>query len=298
VANLLVLIELVGERPHPGSLEALGQARRLATSLGATVYAVAPCAATPGYGDDDLIAVLSRHGADKVLLATAESYGGPPRWGTLGSLLLTVCHLLPPTLLLCATTDGARDFAPRVAARLGAALLADAWIDLQGDGLSLFDGSGDTACRLDGELEYPVVAMIPPGRYLPARGDEEAEVEMLEPRASDAPDFEEAGWEADRPLAVVLGSGPAAEQLAAALDGVTAGGNGSARLAVAIAAPAVAPAPTIEQALASAHAEAKVALGPGAVFCSTARYAVEGDPERLADELASAVATLATGERA
>lgn len=290
MANVLVLIELVGDRPHPGSIEALGQARRIGSSLGATVYALAPCAATPGYGEDDLIAVLSRHGADKVLLATAEAYRAPPRWGTHGPLVVAACAALPPMLLLVAATEGARDLAPRVAAHLGAALLADAWIDLVEDGLALFDGSGDAACRLDGDLEYPVVAMIPPGRYLPAHGDDEAEVEMLAPTAV-SPDFEELGCEDDRPLAVVIGSGPAAERLADALDGVTAARDGTARLAVAAVS-------AIEAALAGVRAETKVALGPGAIFCAAARYAVEGDPDRLAADLARAVDDLARAREA
>ena len=56
--------------------------------LGATVYAIVPCGSKPGYGEDDPIAVLSRHGADKVLVAVEEAHAGPLRWGTHGGAVL------------------------------------------------------------------------------------------------------------------------------------------------------------------------------------------------------------------
>ncbi len=276
MANLLVLIEVVDGRPLPGSLEALGQARRVGSTLGATVYALAPCAESPGYGDDDLIAVLSRHGADKVLLATDAAYRAPPRFGTHGPLLAQACASLPPALLLAAATDGARDLLPRVAARLGAAYLADAWVGVEGDELMLFEGSGAAAHRLDGELEFPVAALIPPGRYAPARGDEEAEVEVL-PGAPPAGDFEDLGGEAAR-AALVIGEGEAAAELAAALDGAPA--DGTPPLVVELR-PASAP---------EAAAATVVALGADAGSRECARYAVEGEAQAIAKALAAAVA--------
>jgi len=273
VANLLVLIESAEGKPLPGSLEALGQARRVGSTLGATVYALAPCAEPPGYGDDDLIAILSRHGADKVLLAADEAYRRPLRFGTVGPLLQTACASLPPSLLLAAATDGARDFAPRVAARLGAAYLADAWVDVDGEGLALWAGSGAAACRLDGELEFPVVALIPPGRYAVAGGDEEAEVEVIA-GAQPLADFEELGAEAAR-AATVIGDGEAARRLAAILDGA----EGEAPLVIELRPASGEPRPWA----------VTVALGDGAAGCAHARYAVEGDAQAIAAQLAAAL---------
>ncbi len=68
MANILTYIELEENEASPRSLAALNRGRIIATELGATLYAVLPCAATPSYDDDDIIAVLSRHGADKVIL--------------------------------------------------------------------------------------------------------------------------------------------------------------------------------------------------------------------------------------
>jgi len=46
--------------------------------------------------------------------------------------------------------------------------------------LLLAEPSGAGSRRLPNDLDYPVVATIPPGRYAAAAGDEEAEVEVLQ----------------------------------------------------------------------------------------------------------------------
>ena len=283
MASVVVVIELVAERPHPGSLEALGQARRIGSELGATVYALAPCARAPGYGEDDLIAQLSKHGADKVLLATDGAYGAPMRWGTHGPLVQAACAQLRPSLVLAASTPGARDLAPRVAAGLGAALLADGWLDVLavGEGeLMLFDGSGDNARQLDGQLEFPVVALVPPGRYASAAGDDEAEVEVLEVQPPAPNDFEDLGPAAEQPpSAAVIGEGAAADEIAAALGAAREAG-GCTTLAIAVA-------PGLVE-LALTEAEVKVAVGEGAEKCVHARYALGGEVGKAAHALAEA----------
>jgi len=126
VANVLVLIELVGDRPSEASLECLGEARRIASFLGATLSAVLPCASPPVYGDDDVFAVLGRHGADKVVLVAAAELAAPALWATHGSALSMVCEKVPPSLFLAAATaefaryglGGAR--VDRIAARANA----------------------------------------------------------------------------------------------------------------------------------------------------------------------------------
>jgi hypothetical protein len=268
VANLLVLVEMTERGPLPGSLEALGQARRIGSALGATVYALAPCAESPGYGDDDLIAVLSRHGADKILLSTDPSYAPPVRFGTQGPFVLQACANLPPSLLLAASSAGARDLLPRVAARLGAAFLADGWVDVAGDRLALFEGSGAGAHRLDDdELEFPVVALLPPGRYATAAGDDEAEVEVLAPVAASG-GF--APIDAQPACAgSVVGEGAGAQALAAALDGGTN-----------------APPSSLVIDLQPSQLEVRVAGGQ--------RYLLEGASEPAAQVLATAITTAAS----
>jgi hypothetical protein len=287
VANLLVVIEFAGDRVHPASLEVLGQARRIGSALGATVFAIMPCAATPGYGEDDLIAVLSRGGADKVLLATSELFAGPARWGTHGPLVLSVCAQLPPTLLLFADTAAGRELGARAAAHLGAAFLTDAWLEIEGGELRLREG----ARSLEGELDFAVVAQVPSGRYLPATGDEEAEVAVVAPPSPAEGDFEELEIGPERPLAVVLGAGPAADVLAGALSAPRVGPPGREALAVALL-PSVTP---LAEGPAWRRAEIRVALGPGAGECAGATFGVEGDAAELATELARLVAQRAAG---
>jgi hypothetical protein len=279
VANILCVIEVAQGKPRPVCLEALGQARRLGTHLGATVYAVVPMPKSPKFAEDDLITNLSQHGADKVVLVTDEALeptAASMRWGTHGVAIATASDLLPPSLLLFGATAGAREVAARAAARLGAAYLPEAWLEMEGDRLVAWRGSGAGAARLEGELEFPLVATIPPGRYRPAEGFDEAEVEVIA-ASGRSPDFEELGPDGEAPPALVLCSdGPersAAAALALALGGeVGLSGRGEAPLVLSLG-------PATEEIV----AEARVGLGPQA---SGVDYAVEGDAAELARALA------------
>jgi hypothetical protein len=301
VANVLVVIELHEGRPLPVCLEALGQGRRLSTTLGGTLYAVVPMRHAPRYGEGDVIEVLAQHGADKVVLVTDEqmSTDGGMRWGTYGAAIAQVSELLPPVMLLFGGTPGAREVAPRAAARLGAAYLADAWLEVRDDRLHLWDGTGPSAHAIDGELEFPVVAMVPPGRYATASGDDEAEVEVLQAPGR-ASDFDELGWEIDpraRALVVAPAEEPsfdeawgapaepnavreAAQALAESLSGklASSGGAVSARLVIAVGTPLDAPA-----------ADVRVAVGLDAADAH-AHYALVGEPAPCARALADAIA--------
>lgn len=126
MANILTYIELTDREATPASLYALNQGRRLASELGATLYALLPCAATPSYDDNDIIAVLSRHGADKVLLLTHQDLGGPAFFATHGEALISACHQFPPRLLLFPSTAAGQDLAPRIALSLGGQYAANA----------------------------------------------------------------------------------------------------------------------------------------------------------------------------
>lgn len=284
MANVLVVIELSGNRPLPVCLEALGQARRVSTHLGATLYAVVPMVQPPKYGEDELIAILSRSGADKVVLVTDEHAGGTPfRWGTHGGAIAQVSDMLPPSLLLFGHTPGGREVAPRAAARMGAAFLCEAWLEVREDHLQLWQGDGDAAVALDGELEFPVVATVPTGRYKRGAGDDEAEVEVM-PAVTRAADFEELGWEADaQPPAMVLapdGMEPAA-RLAAALGGKVAPSvdrDTAPRLAISLGPP-----------LDAVRGELRVALGDAAANAGAANYALVAPAADAAKALAEAI---------
>ena len=72
MANLLVMMELFRGELLPASLEALGQARRLGTAFGMSVYALCPLPSEPDSGEEDITARCGRHGADKVVMLTGE----------------------------------------------------------------------------------------------------------------------------------------------------------------------------------------------------------------------------------
>jgi electron transfer flavoprotein alpha subunit len=98
--------------------EMLGQATRLAAELGGPVVCVLPAASDPG------AASLGEAGADRVLLATHESFGVYAPEGYRAAVLAAVKAAQPDVLLFGATALG-KDLAPRVAARLGAGLATD-----------------------------------------------------------------------------------------------------------------------------------------------------------------------------
>jgi electron transfer flavoprotein alpha subunit len=282
MANVLVVIELSDGKALPVCLETLGQGRRVSTHLGATLYAVVPMAHAPSYGEDDLIAQLAQHGADKVVLVTDESLGGASdtmRWGTHGAAIAMVCDMLPPSLLLFGATPGGREVAPRAAARMGAAFLAEAWLEVRNDQLALWEGSGAEARALDGELEFSVVATVPAGRYTQAHGDDEAEVEVVA-TSGRAADFDELGWEADPQGSALVVAGEAqtgaAKPLAEALGVAVAPRPVPSRLVISLG-------PSLD----GVRAQARVALGEVA----GADYQLAGDPTELAKKLAEAVNT-------
>jgi electron transfer flavoprotein alpha subunit len=288
VANVLCVVELLQGRALPVSLEVLGQARRLSTELGATLYAVVALPRAPSWSDDDLVATLAAHGADKVVIATDETLGGGEelRWGTHGAALAAVCDLLSPSLLLFGATPTAREVAARAAARIGAAYLHEAWLEARDGELTLFEGAGADARTLDGELEFAVVATVPAGRYAVAIGDDEAEVEVVATSGRGA-DFDEIGSEADgRPAAIVLvdaATRAAGETLAKAIGGEVSDGKsgGAARLAITLGPPC------------PAGVERRVRLGSG----GDADYAVAGEPAALAQALARAIEASARADK-
>ena len=194
--------------------------------------------------------------------------------------------MLPPSLLLFGATPGGREVAPRAAARMGAAFLAEAWLEVREDKLALWEGSGENAHALDGDLEFPVVATVPPGRYTYAVGDDEAEVEVVASTGR-VPDFDELGFERDATGRAVVLAPPelagAAEELAKALGGAAMSptsfeGLLSTRLAISLGAP-----------LGAVRAQVRVSIGEHADAQSGAHYAVVGKTDVLTQALIAAV---------
>jgi electron transfer flavoprotein alpha subunit len=132
VANVFVYIELQENGATSASLSALNVGRAVASNLGATLYALLPCAAPPTYSTDDIITVLARHGADKVVLVTHPSLADPALYVTHGRAVLAACEQFRPRLLLFGASSAGQDLAPRLAAVLGTEYAPLARLELDG----------------------------------------------------------------------------------------------------------------------------------------------------------------------
>ena len=172
MANLLVYIERSGGQVSGASLEALGEGRRLASFLGATVYALLPCA--DHRGDPAAVDRLGRHGADKVLVAGGVDPKLPPLYATHGHLVVAALWRVPAALVLVAATPGGRDLAPRTAARLGAAYVPEPTIAYGSGGELILTrrvyGGGFQRRLAAHDLERPLVVTLTPGARQPAHG--------------------------------------------------------------------------------------------------------------------------------
>lgn len=196
----------------PASLEALGQARRLGTAFGLSVYALVPLPSEPDSGDEDLTARCGRYGADKVVMLTGEGLQseGEMRFACYSGALLAACAQLPPRLFLLGDTPAARDIAPRLASRLGAAYLPrGAALEIDGQ-LVLCDETGEHV-TVDAEMlgtegmpppaPPPVLMTVPPGRFQLASGAQDAEMLIIAAadsvQTSDATPVAAAGFTED-----------------------------------------------------------------------------------------------------
>ena len=184
MANVLVFVEVADGRPAGGSLRALAEGRRVATELGATVYAVATCATPPAYGENDLVAVLSRHGADRVVLATGAELVGRPAFATHGAAMQSVCERFPPALVLFANGSAGLDIAPRLAARIGAAFAARTKLAVDEEGVLALESpvyGGTFRRRLEvDDLERSVVATVEPDGPLSEGATDEVEAIVVQ----------------------------------------------------------------------------------------------------------------------
>ncbi len=194
MANLLVMMEFYRGAFLPVSLEVLGQARRLGSELGMTVYALVPLPPEPAE-DEDITVRCGRFGADKVLLLTGDALFAEHemRFEYYSDALVAACTMLPPRLFMMGETPAARDIIPRLAARLGAAYLARGAALAVEHRLILCDPLGRhlriplEAASSEGipPLTVPVMMTVPPGRHEMAWGDQDAEL-MIVPAQDDS----------------------------------------------------------------------------------------------------------------
>ena len=242
MACVLVHIEVDGAEPSDHALAVLGEGRRIASSLGAALYAavvLAPGSETP---PSALVTTLGQGGADRIVCVTA-ALPQPALWATVGPALATVCEHVRPSLVLLAASAGGRDVAPRLAARLGGAFIAEPGVETGPRGevvLSRAVYGGDLWRRISlDDLDVVAVATLD-DRRARARGGDDAEVMQLDTSVATDPRVEVLGATADdgaaleRARVVVTagaGVGPEAmaliERLAQALGAELGGTRGA-----------------------------------------------------------------------
>ncbi len=115
---ILVFIEHRDGKVRAVSREALGEAVRLAATLGGPVVGVCAAAADPG------LAALGEAGVSEILHASHEAFRHYEPAGYVRAVVAATEKVKPAAVLFPASSQG-RDLAPRVAARLGVGLAAD-----------------------------------------------------------------------------------------------------------------------------------------------------------------------------
>lgn len=116
--SILVFVEQRGGEVRPVSREALGEATRLAATLGGPVVAVCCAASDPG------LAALGEAGAEQVLFAQHDAFGTYDGAGYAAAVAAAAQSSGAKVVLFPASAMG-KDLAPRVAARLGVGLASD-----------------------------------------------------------------------------------------------------------------------------------------------------------------------------
>lgn len=119
IGNILVVAEIIGGRIQPVSLELLKKARQLGDSLGARVNL-----ALVGYGLEGLLEDLLDYDLDRIFqLDHPLLKDFDPQ--VYSRLLAGLVESREQDLILMPSTSLSRDLSPRLAARLGAGLIAD-----------------------------------------------------------------------------------------------------------------------------------------------------------------------------
>jgi electron transfer flavoprotein alpha subunit len=118
MSTILVFIEQRDGVVRSVSREALGEAVRLAKSLGGEVVGVCAAASDPG------LAALGDAGADRILLATNAAFTRYDGAAYAAAVAAAVAAEKPAVVLFAGSSMG-RDLAPRVAAKLGVGLAPD-----------------------------------------------------------------------------------------------------------------------------------------------------------------------------
>jgi electron transfer flavoprotein alpha subunit len=179
---ILTFAEQRDGAPRRPALEAVSEARRLASLLGATVSSVAI-----GPGARAAAAELAAFGADRVHVYDAAALASYSTEAYARALAQAIALDKPAFVLLPFTALG-KDLAPRVAARLGAALVSDCVSLAVEDGSlvarrPLYAGKAFATVRCSGE---PQMATLRPNVFALGTKDAARQAEVVEGKVDPA----------------------------------------------------------------------------------------------------------------
>ncbi len=127
--DVLVFVECKKGAVRKAALEVLSKGKEIADSLSASLIGVVAGSGVAAVAEE------IRCYADKVIVvdqADLEDY----RWDTFTTVMENIINKYAPSLVFGASTATGKDFFPRLAARLGAAIVSDA-LDIKIDGADL-----------------------------------------------------------------------------------------------------------------------------------------------------------------
>ncbi len=191
MASIVAYMELREGAITSPSRYVVAEARRIADSAGATVFALLTVGPLAQVEMDRLASEISAAGADRILCSSSDTLGEPALDVTHGAVLAQVAEHLRPVLFLFPAGGTGLQLGPPLAVRIGAAYMANASIALRAEGreldpaskrvvLSRWRASRDGLRRIDvGDLERPVVASLVSGPFPLPVGEPYAEVEMF-----------------------------------------------------------------------------------------------------------------------
>ena len=179
--SILVYVEMRDGTVRPVTREVLGEAKRLAATLGGPVTAVA-CAT----GDAGL-AALGEAGADAVLLARHDAFARHDAAGHAVAVAEAARSTGAKVVLFGASSTG-KDLAPRVAAKLGVPLASDVTaLTVKSDAITVtHPGYTGKILQTMTLTASPAVVSVRPGAYLPVANAKAGAVESLAPAGDPA----------------------------------------------------------------------------------------------------------------
>lgn len=156
--DVLIFAEQRDDHLHPAALQILTPARQLAATTGGQVLAC-----VIGHVVDSAVAALEQAGVGRILIVSDPRLAlySPLRYRT---ALAAVMQRVQPRVVLLAATFMGRDLAPRVAARVGAALATDV-VELRIDERGRLDVrrpiyNGKAFCHVVFPVDRPAMASV------------------------------------------------------------------------------------------------------------------------------------------